>query len=51
MPDFNKISLTARGTLYALTFCDVPYAKELLQKAHALDNLTVTKKVSGTILT
>ena len=47
MPDFNKISPTARGTLYALTFCDVPYAKELLQKTHALDNLTQFAKQVG----
>lgn len=47
MPDFNKISPTARGTLYALTFCDVPYAKELLQKAHALDNLAQFAKQVG----
>lgn len=33
MPDFNKISPTARGSAYALSFCDIPYAEEIVEEA------------------
>ncbi len=31
--DFSKISPTAKGSAYALSFCDIPFAKEIAKEA------------------